>query len=242
MQTLDLPGPWTFQGQYRHDGRDGWRWENPQGQSLLVVPAYAQAPGTPTAMTLVGFTAEPYHSEGRIRLRFVPSTLISRVYLPYPAPHEIDGLLGRLLDHQRPENTSAAYDALESVAEAWALATMTTWTGVRSPHAKMTISLSDVTFSLNISIGHYKERTKTRRIPQAVADFFCPIEYRHILVFLKVPRRRPQSAHERIAVADWIEQTRTRLLATFDTAAWAPKEDLRRQLLRDLDRLPRWIK
>lgn len=241
MQTLDLDGPWTFQGAHRHDGRDGWRWENPQGQSLLVVPAYAQAPGTPTAMSLVGHTAEPYHSEGRIRLRLVPATLIPRVHLPYPAPEEAEGLLGRLLDHQRPEITRGAYDALEAVAEAWALATMNTYSRTCGACAKMTLSLADSAFSLEIFIGQQKERAKTRKIPDAAVAFFRPIEHRRVLVFPEVPQR-PQSAHDRVAFADWIERTRTRLLAAFDAADWAPKEDLRRQLLRDLDRLPRWAR
>jgi len=240
MTNRDLAGPWIFHGTARHDGRDAWIWQNPQGHSLLVVPAYTQAPGKLTAMTLVGHVLEPYHIDGKIRLNINPVPLIARVHLPYPAEDEIPGLLDRLLDHQRPERTQAAYAALKAAAEAWSLATMSLWTE-RFSSGRITLSLLDGTWLLEISSGSTKERPKIRRLPEAIINFFRPIDVRPITVFPKPPKRA-QTAHDRLATAAWVKHAQERLLAAFDAADWAPKEALRRQLLKDLRSLERWTR
>jgi hypothetical protein len=239
MIDHDLPGPWTFHGTQRHDGRDAWCWRAPDGQTLLIVPAFPQAPGAPTPMSLVGHNAETYHSEGRIRVRFTPTVLIGRIHLPYPAPDAVPGLLDALLRAQRPEATQAAYDALTAAAEAWCLATMSTWIRGRHPSARATLNPSDASWTLEVTIGDARERPKTRVLPPAATAFFRPVSHRRVLVFPEVPDR-PRSAHDRIAAAAWAAQTRDRLTAAFDAAAWAPKEEMRRQFLRDLARLTRW--
>jgi len=240
MTNRDLPGPWTFQDTVRHDGRDAWRWQNPQGDSLLVVPTCAQAPGKPTAMSLVGHVLEPYHVDGQVRLNVKAVPLIARVQLPYPAEDEIPGLLGRLLDHQRPERNQPAYAALEAAGEAWSLATMSVWTE-RLSCGRIVLSLSDSTWSLELSSGNAKERPKTRRLPEAIVDFFRPVDVRRITVFPEPPKRA-QSGHDRLAAAAWAEAAKQRLLSAFDAADWAPKEGLRRQLLKDLRSLDRWTR
>lgn len=240
MSNRDLSGPWTFQGTVRHDGRDGWAWTNPAGDSLLVVPAYDLVPGRPVAMSLVGHVLEPYHVEGQIRINVKAVPLIPRVWLPYPAKAEIPGLLGRILDHQRPERTHDAYAALEAVAEAWCLATMGTWSD-RLSTGRALLSPGDGTWSLELFTGGSKERPKTRRLPDAIAAFFRPIDHRCITIFPKPPKRA-QSGHDRLAAAAWAETTERRLLAAFDAANWAPKEGLRRQFLKDLGSLQRWTR
>jgi hypothetical protein len=238
MNDRHLPGPWTFGGTQRHDGRDAWCWRTPDGQTLLVVPAFSQTPGTPTPMSLVGYSAAPYHSDGAIRVRLTPTVLIERVRLPYPTPEAAPALLDALLQAQQPAYTREAYAALTALAEAWCLATAGTWAAA-GQHLVAKATLSDDSWTLDVSIGGRRERPRTRILPPDAAAFFRPVDVRRILVFPEVPDR-PQTAHDRMAAAAWVEQTRHRLLAAFDAAAWPPKEEMRRQFLRDLAKMDRW--
>jgi hypothetical protein len=237
MNDRALQGPWTFDGTRTHNGRDAWCWRAPDGQMLLVVPAVPQTPGTPTAMSLVGYNAELHHSDGSIWIRSAPTVLIERVRLPYPTPEAAPTLLDALLRAQQPAYTREAYAALKVLAEAWCLATMGTSATGQHPVAKAT--LSDDSWTLDVWIAGRRERPRTRTLPPAAAAFFHPVDPDRIIVFPEIPDR-PKTAHERVAAAAWAEQTRQRLLAAFDAAAWPPKEEMRRQFLRDLAKMDRW--